>query len=441
MTQRTPVGHIPFRKQLILTAIVAVTLRLIWWLCVWTSGSNGFVLFDSPQYILLAENLLEHGEFSRSEAAPFFPDIARTPGYPLFLIPFFKLGIAIHWIALTQILLSAAIPLLVLDIARKLELKGRWIAAIIPSIDLSLLLFAPVILSDSLFILLLTWWIWWMVSKEGKQRLWGALILGLVILVRPIAQFIPFLLLGWMIWSKFPKKQILAYFLIAMFLPGFWIARNYQQFEAATLSSMGLNNLMLYNAAGAEAAATGVPFTEVQQKYVTAALEAQDWYGDPLATKKYLSWMRENALDVLAEYPSTVAYQSAKSLGLYFFKPPRSYFDQQFNWDYSYDPILGYDENSASIFSQITGKTSTGGIVLMFLQAFINLATFLLGVLGIRTLWKKHRQWTMLFILLILYFWFLSVFTQTDARFRLPVIPLLALFAAAKGFPRLTRRV
>ena len=68
--------------------------------------------------------------------------------------------------------------------ARQLELKGRWIAALIPSVDLSLLLFAPVILSDSLFIVLLTWWVWWMVSKKGNQRLWGALILGLMIMAR-----------------------------------------------------------------------------------------------------------------------------------------------------------------------------------------------------------------------------------------------------------------
>lgn len=48
----------------------------------------GFGFFqggDSPGYMLLAKNLVEHGAFSLSDTSPYIPSNVRTPGYPLFL--------------------------------------------------------------------------------------------------------------------------------------------------------------------------------------------------------------------------------------------------------------------------------------------------------------------------------------------------------------------
>lgn len=40
---------------------------------------------DSPEYIILAENLIQHRTFSPKPNEPFTPETFRTPGYPLFL--------------------------------------------------------------------------------------------------------------------------------------------------------------------------------------------------------------------------------------------------------------------------------------------------------------------------------------------------------------------
>src|SRR5947199_2638051 len=40
---------------------------------------------DSHDYILIGQNLLKHGEYSRSMCAPpYIPDMLRTPVYPVF---------------------------------------------------------------------------------------------------------------------------------------------------------------------------------------------------------------------------------------------------------------------------------------------------------------------------------------------------------------------
>src|SRR3989344_9578370 len=48
-------------------------------------GFNFYQGGDSPGYMLLAKNLVEHGVFSLSDAPPYIPSNIRTPGYPLFL--------------------------------------------------------------------------------------------------------------------------------------------------------------------------------------------------------------------------------------------------------------------------------------------------------------------------------------------------------------------
>ena len=39
---------------------------------------------DAVHYVLIGRNMLLHGQFSRSEGAPYAPDMLRTPIYPLF---------------------------------------------------------------------------------------------------------------------------------------------------------------------------------------------------------------------------------------------------------------------------------------------------------------------------------------------------------------------
>jgi len=127
------------------------------------------------------------------------------------------------------------------------------------------------------------------------------------------------------------------------------------------------------------------------------------------------------------------AKQIAHSIGLYFIKPPRSYFDQVFNLNYSYAPIdaLGEQTSLQTKFDQLISGSSVFALIMTMSSFLMNLIVFMLAAVGAWFLFKTNPQLALLLVGGALYFCFLSVFTATDSRFRLPAIPFLALLAAA----------
>jgi len=111
MTKQSVLSHFAKHKQMYLLWMLAFGVRFIWWIMVVLFGDISFSTYDTTQFELLAHNLITHSEFSRSLEAPFFPDFARTPGYPLFLAAFKALQLHNMWIALIQLALCSLVPL------------------------------------------------------------------------------------------------------------------------------------------------------------------------------------------------------------------------------------------------------------------------------------------------------------------------------------------
>ncbi len=442
-------SHFTNNKQLYLLWGVAIGVRLIWWLAVVLWGDTSFTTHDSSQFELLAHNLITHGEFSRSVEAPFFPDFARTPGYPVFLAAFKYFHLSNMWIALFQLLLTSFVPLQLFLVAKKRGFQHPIVAFCIVGFDLSLLLFSPMILSDGFFFIALSTLLYFLLIKPvlNNRILLIALISGLLILIRPIAIIFPLLILMYLWRSKHAFKTLIVYVLVGLLAPLGWSIRNNYHFSTNNISSMSSNNLLLYNAAGVLAKAEGRSFSEVQSELAYEQLALQDWEDDPLASKKYVEQCNEKAISILSAHPLLFAKQAAHSISLYFFKPPRSYFDQVFDLNYSYAPIDGLGELSTlkSKFEKLFAGSSPLALILMSFSLLMNILVFVLAFWGARFLLKNNPQLAILLIGGALYFCFLSVFTATDARFRLPAIPFLALLASAvpiktRTMSRLQRR-
>lgn len=431
MTKLVDIGHNFFSRSSSVTLfLIAFTPRFIWWLLVFfTSGD--FKLYDSEQFILLADNLCAEGEFSRSTSSPFFPDIARTPGYPLFLLPFRALGIPIYVVSLLQATLGAFIPVWIYRATQHWQLPNGWIVFLLLCLSPSLLLFSPIILSDSLFILLVAFCLL-QLSKElnTKRLIVLGLVLGVMAVTRPIAQFLPLILLSYFWKLNIPRGQIGLFMVAFTLLPGSWMARNYYQFGTPRLSSMSTNNLLFYNGAAALASAESKPFTEVQHKLANEAKSLQDWDKEH-ATRRYLHYCRERALGIFKDHPKELAVNTAKSLAFYHIKPPRSYFDKAFGLGYAYDPVLGYSEQKEQTGLTTLANSSFTSLALAGIQFAINLFLLITGALGFFRLRRNAPLLAWLILALVCYFWFLSVFTMTDARFQLPGLLLLSLIASA----------
>lgn len=416
---------------------VALTLRILWWGIAEFVGGFDFALYDTAHYQTLAENMMNHGVFSRSVKPPFYPDIARTPGYPAFLIPFYALEFSHSIIALAQSILGAFVPVLVLKSARLLQLQKPHFGVILMTFDLSFLVFMPMIMTDGLFTVLVAWLIYLLICADviGRGYVWCGLIIGVLILIRPLAQFLPLLFIAWWLYRRVKVRALLVSVLVMLALPGGWSIRNQLTFQTPAISSMGQNGLLLYNAAGVLADVENRPFTEVQSEIAAEAFASQDWYNDSLATKKYMAWSSKKARAILAEHPGATAKQIALNLGYFFTKPPRSYFDISLGINKGYQPASGLadDRDTGERIRAVSANTSKPALVLMTIQLILNFILLFFTLLGLLALWRSNRTWAYFFALFIGYFWFISVFTQTDSRFRLPVLPAMTIVACASA--------
>lgn len=409
-------------------------LRMAWWTAVLATSSL-FTGPDSSTYLLLADNLMNEGAFSLMPFEPYIPDMIRTPGYPVFLIPFRAAATSFAFIALVQSMLGALVPLLVYDAAIRLRAPSPRLGALIVMADLCLVLFTPMILSDGLFVLLLTGCIWLFIKGQKEDVSWwmASIVLGIAILMRPIGLYLPLLFFLWMVAETRNWKRPAVILLIGL-LPVFgWKLRNDFIFGTAALSTMDMNNLLLFNAAAVEAEATARPFSEVQATFIDEARLAVVNEPEPSAGK-YRNWARDQALEVLAEHPGVFLKQSAVKMAMYFFKPPRSWFNRSLGLEYSYAPLTGAEAGDGRI-RRFFAENHLLTVSLSGFQFLLSVFTFILAAIGIVQLWKQKPTLALLLLALLGYFLLTSTITMPDARFRMPVVPLLGLLAANVRIP------
>lgn len=179
------------------------------------------------------------------------PIFWRTPGYPLFLTPFYELwpnsGTAFsdyspaHQAAIwVQIILCASIPLLIFYLALLLTQIPliAWIAAWLSVVHLGLVLSSNFILTEGIGVLLFLLFLLFYYKNFGEQKTWisnsifAALFLGIFTWMRPMGQFVAVVVSGIMFLfdtSKFTKrlKKIALFLFIFGMSVAPWYVRNH----------------------------------------------------------------------------------------------------------------------------------------------------------------------------------------------------------------------
>lgn len=224
---------------------------------------------DLDQYILLAQNMVDHGAFSLQTSDPFAPNVRRTPGYPLFLAASYIIAGHQHdplLIVALQVGLSVLNVWLVIRIGTRLysSTVGRmagWIYGFAPAT----LIFTGLVMSETLFATLLLFGTWLCIrlyqSHPNRQAWLEAGLAGVVFAAlaysRPIALYfvpIPLLvILCGLKWSRraFSLSVILLLAFVATVAP--WLYRNYSYFDTPIFTSIGNQNLLFYNISSIEA--------------------------------------------------------------------------------------------------------------------------------------------------------------------------------------------
>ena len=365
---------------------------------------------DSADYLVLAKNLAAGGPFSRDPRPPFRPEILRTPVYPSFLAGLDRLGLALPAAGvLAGVLLSCLAIVLVFAGAGKwgLSRRGSAAAAFFVALDLGAAAYANFLLSESLFVVLLLL-AFGRLGRGVSDRPAGAvpagLLLGLAILCRPIALGLPFALsLG----RRLRFSAVLILSSGAVVVP--WMIRNAATAGSFTVSSVASVNLYYHRAEKVLDAGRG------REEEPPANPPGEN---DPAA----LSRMRREGLSVLRRHPATLVRLTLKAWARTFGPDERPLF-LLLGVAVGPEPFWLSRGTSREPANAAVAENLLEGIFLVLLAAAV-----LRGIAAARD--PSLRPLVVSALAVVAYFLLVSG-PEYYGRFRVPIVPFLALVAGA----------
>ncbi len=255
-----------FSKNKIIFCILffAIVLRLAYFgIILKNFGDAGFYITkngDSAEYYNAAKNILERGIFSIADAAPFVLENFRTPGYPAFIIIFYKIIPSVAWVIFWQnIIFVGFIFAVYLFVKNNFSRIAALIMAAFLSFEPSIIYLNNQLLSENIFTIAVFAAFVFSLGAIYKRSYFAAisgLCLAAALYLRPIGQYLPVIfgiyylaavLARKISWKKFILIILLstASFGVAIFP---WLARNKKEFgryEMASSSSITLSRYSL----------------------------------------------------------------------------------------------------------------------------------------------------------------------------------------------------
>jgi lipopolysaccharide/colanic/teichoic acid biosynthesis glycosyltransferase len=354
------------------------------------------------------------------------PEIRRTPGYPLLLLPGVLLG---HVTAVTialQLLLAAASAWLVHRLA--LLLCGApaiaFCAAVLYALEPLSLLLSLKLLSETLFtfLFLASLYAW---LRHFERPAWGVLLasaagLSAAVYVRPTAYYLPLVVAAFLAVAprwRITRRSLASaavFLLLCAGLIGAWQLRNRAAAGYARFSGNEDVNLWLYSLA-VDAGDRPSGFLEAKAESGGGPIGFWALHPEQLQwpMRDRLAYFRTRALATLSARPlRALRLQLSGSANAMFNPAARS--------------LLG-------LFVAQPSPGTRGWLPLTIVLAGLLFGTYLLGALGLVVV-ARQRAFTALFLAaLIAYFALLAGGPIGTSRYRQPVMPLFCILAAIGG--------
>lgn len=401
----------------------AVAVRLSYLLIVYLINPDGVVVYDSWGYLNLGFNLYHFQEFSQYSDGSFIPDSTRTPVYPLFISLFHLLGLGIWSMLIVQALISSLSVIVIIKITEFVQLgsKTQKVIALLLILDPVSIYFSSVVMSETIFCLLLYLSIYFFI----KHRLMFASIsLGLTVLCKPIAIYLLILFVVVLLIERKTKlKELLIYAGLCFMIIGSWTYRNQQVFGKTFISSISEVNFLFHTATNIKSKATKRNPKEVEADYRSDLLGDLDWNANS-SIPIFMERARAEIKTQVASHPDIFLKLYSRSFVMFFIKPLRSYFDEQFGLSKA-ESISGVNDSIPGP-KQIISNSTWLSLTLSFIQLAILIGIFIGMSMNIGGISFQNRHFW-LFVSIILYFAILSSISEVDARFRLPVFPLMII--------------
>jgi hypothetical protein len=380
--------------------------------------SNGDYYFpDSYTYLTPARAMLRGAGFVDALGRP---ETLRTPGYPLLLVVF---GAHTVPVLIFQHLLNVALAVAIyfFVVSRAASRLAALAGSLYFAVDPPTVHYANKLLTENVFTLLL--YVLFVSALQKRSGPLLGLLTGALILVRPIALFfwIPLAVLL-AIWHM-KRGQVAGYVALALAIPLGWAARNQIKTGAFTVSPIGTFNLLEHRAAAALAIEdAGDDFSKDLadeqkglQDDVDATIQDALHVDNPerLPPSQRAPFYTKPAVRVLLQHPVAVVELTLRGIFI-------NLFDS--DWD------------------AIADVTTISPEVVKWGLNAVPVIVFGLAIIGTIAAWRTDPRLAILLIVTVGYFIVISAGSEAEARFRVPVVPQLAI-AAAFGIDAVRRGV
>jgi 4-amino-4-deoxy-L-arabinose transferase-like glycosyltransferase len=406
---------------------------------------------DSGLYLNPAISLIKTGKFVASPDNP-TPEITRTPGYPVFLLPAVILG-KVELVAIAmQILVSCLTVYLVYRIGLLLFAKNSTaiLCALLYAIEPLSVIFTSLIMTETLFTCLLVACVFFLLRYLHRGALTDLVISGfglaLSAFVRSVSLFLPLwaamvlLVVGWI--KRADKAKTISYvtvFLIVSIMPILlWQARNKIETGYSGFSEINDLGLYWYVRAGIQARLEGKT-TQQQQtdmgfrsgdKYFELHPEQRSW-----SRVQMLQYWRREAIKTILSEPTCFLVLYLESQIKFLLAPGAGELLGSFGEMGSFQS----PEFAANPDALIAGRGIVGRQLVyakhwpVFFWTGVILGSWLFVYLLLSAIAMCSRQFftlpVMIVLAIALYFMLIHFDTGSPYRFRLPVMPIICLFA------------
>ena len=394
---------------------------------------------DQAMYIQLAKNFSNSGFLGMTTE--------RVPGYPFFVSIIYSLFGESAWnIVFIQLILDSITCIVIALMAKLLFNRGFWIAGALSAINLNMIILSAALLTDTLFLFLFVLFLFSLIKYlQGVHVKWLsllALFISLATLVRPSSYYllplVLFGLIGWRLWHKDNILKIGKLFIIYIVIIGVFLGgihqRNYQQYGSKALVSQTGKHFLGWVVPAAYQYSGQGSYQEGQaiaKERLSANLQRDNLLKLPLNPFESSSYQANIGKDVLLEFGivnilkawatgsliNVLAPSSSYAPMVRSMKHPSFY---QTKGNGVIDKLLNYvQDTSGALYLSILVVGTISSVVFLLLSVFgIYRSMIILPPITIAS-----------FLLLIVYF-FLITGPIIGTKYRLPIEPILTLFAA-----------
>lgn len=394
---------------------------------------------DTKSYLLPAIELLDHGQFTSNGN----PELLRTPGYVLFLIP----GIILGNVEVVTIILQIILTCLTVYFVYKISLilfrnyQIATVSALLYAMDPISIYYTSSIMSETLFTFLTVLFIFYILNYLKSQQLRylaiAAVFLTASIYVRPVNIYLPWattlFILIFLIINKINYKKLVVHLSLFIFLSssltGLWQLRNNKVAAYPKFSSSADFNIYFNKAASVLASKEGIPhitWYEMREKYFAAHPEHKNF-----TRGKLLDSQGKKGKEIILENPWIYSKNHLKGMMISLLNPSLMPFARAFG--------LHSDHQSTEFLDIYRNQGAINTLIILvqkkplFLFLFLILEASLIFYLAFALLALFSKEFLLnsgsLFILYVgSYLWSISS-VPSASRYRVPIMPIICIMA------------